>query len=136
MDDPVAQKENAQYNTYCIQSRDFLLLFFLSFHTCFMPLCMYWVELFSKKKSPDECNVKKHIEYVFRKNVFDATSPETSLHITLILSRFYKSLNFRMTFRCLHLNQKTNENISVFLSYLSKIGLIIKRMQIIIFQDK
>ena len=31
------------------------------------------------------------------------------------LSRVPWSDNFRMTFGCLHLNQKTNENISVFL---------------------
>ena len=41
-----------------------------------------------------------------------------------------------MTFGRLHLNQKTNENISVFLPYLSKIGQIKKRMQIIILEDK
>ena len=41
-----------------------------------------------------------------------------------------------MTFGCLHLNQKTNENISVFLPYLSKIGQIKKRMQIVILEDK
>ena len=34
------------------------------------------------------------------------------------------------------LNQKTNENISVFLPYLSKIGQIKKRMQIITLGDK
>ena len=40
-----------------------------------------------------------------------------------------------MTFGCLHLNQKTNEIISVFLPYLSKIGQIKKRMQIIMLED-
>ena len=30
-------------------------------------------------------------------------------------STFYRSDNFRMTFGCLHLNQKTNKNMSVFL---------------------
>ena len=128
MDDPVAEKENAQYNTYCIQSRDFLLLFFHSFHTCFMysDCILHWVELFSKKKVSRRMYCQKAYWICIQKNVFDATSPETSLHITLILSRFYKSLNFRMTFRCLHLNQKTNENISVFLPYPSKIGQIKK----------
>ena len=41
-----------------------------------------------------------------------------------------------MTFGCPHLNQKTNENISVFLPYLSKIDQIKKRMQIIMLEDK
>jgi hypothetical protein len=40
-----------------------------------------------------------------------------------------------MTFEYLHLNQKINENISVFLPYLSKIGKK-KKMQIIILEDK
>ena len=40
-----------------------------------------------------------------------------------------------MIFGCLHLNQKTKEN-SVSLPYLSKIGQIKKRMQIIILKDK
>ena len=36
----------------------------------------------------------------------------------------------------LHLNQKANENITVFLPYHSKIDEIKKRMQIIILEDK
>ena len=83
MDDPVAQKENAQYNTYCIQSRDFFYYFssILFIHAlCILTVFFIELSFLVKKKSPDECTIKKHIEYVFRKNVFDATSPETSLH--------------------------------------------------------
>ena len=39
-----------------------------------------------------------------------------------------------MTFGCLYLSQKTNENISVFLPYISKIGQIKKRMQVILLE--
>ena len=84
MDDPVAHKENAQYNTYCIQSRDFFATFlpFFSYMLYVCILTVFFIELsfLVKKKSPDECTIKKHIEYVFRKNVFDATSPKTSLY--------------------------------------------------------
>ena len=43
------------------------------------------------------------------------------------LSLIQRSVNLRVTFGCLHLNQKTNENISVFLPYNSKIGQIKKK---------
>ena len=49
-----------------------------------------------------------------------------------------RSDNFRMAFGCLHLNQKTSKNISVFLPYLSKIcrwSNQKKRMQNIILED-
>ena len=70
------------------------------------------------------------------------TNNQTEIHTQIVKERYKqfqmikKSVNFRMTFECLHLNQKTNENSSVFLPYLSKIGQIKKRMQIIILQDK
>ena len=90
IDDPVAQKENAQYNTYCIQSRDFFCYFssFLFIHALCI-LTVFFIELsFLVKKSLQTNVLSKSILNMYSEKMFLTRRLPRHLYITLILSRF------------------------------------------------
>ena len=91
MDDPVAQKENAQYNTYCIQSRDFFATFlpFFSYMLYVCILTVFFIELsFLVKKSLQTNVLSKSILNMYSEKMFLTRRLPRHLYITLILSRF------------------------------------------------